>query len=158
MIADVIQTKLMSIEEKVLKRPDYAQWMRTKHPESPAGTRINCLIVLFDLKPYQVLCRGCSRLARKAVVERGLASHLSFLCDDNCQNDYGIRNGTLCVLPNYIHALCYVEFECDGSKVAQRSIIREMAEAKGLPKQTGKAGAAKFFAPGMPTRPLDWWG
>jgi hypothetical protein len=132
-------------EELLLKQPDWAQWMVERYADTPIGRSFRGLARNFDAKQFTEECSGCGEAATRATVCRRTGGSLMFWCDDCDVYRSGARQGTLTVIDTFWDALHHVDRTCDGNRSEKRSIIRELARGKGLPKRVGEAQAVEFF-------------
>ena len=133
----------MSTEEVLLKEPDFAQWYVSKYPDAKHAKDFKRLIRVFDAKPLLKKC-SCDKVAIYANASEGSAS-LMFRCD-SCSLYSGAR-GLSCTIDSFGQALGHIDLTFGGTRGGKRTIVRELAEAKGLPRRVGKTQAEAFFAP-----------
>jgi hypothetical protein len=105
------------------------------------------LISLFDKKPILKKCFGhnCSNIATRCTVYNINVEGPFWWCDTCDPYQRGALGGKLQALITYSQAISHVDMYCRGRKEDYQSIIRSMAEAKGLPARVGKVQAAAFF-------------
>jgi hypothetical protein len=131
--------------EVVLKYGDVVQWFLAKNPNSIVAREFGRLIDIFDLKPFSTTCFECGRTATRASVYEN-----NFDCMFWCErcNPYGTgaRAGTLTVVKRYLEALRHIDSTAQANRTWKRTIIRELAQAKGLPARVGEKQAVDFFA------------
>jgi len=141
-----------AMEMLVLKVPEYVAWMLEQHaaPSSQmakAQDEAKRLIIKFDDKPFMKKCSGknCNETATRCTVYDANVLNPYWWCE-NC-NPYqsGAAPGKLQVLTTYCQAISHVENYYGNRKSDYQSIIRSMAEAKGLPRRVGDAQSTKFF-------------
>lgn len=141
-----------TIELLVLKEPDYIAWMLAQ--ETRAGSSMenaqmeaNRLIAMFDRKPYIKKCfgRNCTQTATCCTVYNSNVLSPYWWCDNCSPYQSGASPGKLFVLRTYSEAISHAD-RYSGVKSDYKSIIRSMAEAKGLPARVGAKQAAQFFA------------
>jgi len=132
-------------EEVLLKKPDFAQWTIERYPESPHGKAFIRLTQEFDDKPFTADCHGeCGRKATRATACRD-SSVLYFWCDKCDPLSTGARQVT--IIYTLSGLLRHVDASAGGNRGLKRRIVRNLAEAKGLPKRVGEAQALEFFSP-----------
>jgi len=134
-----------SMEQLVVKEPAYIHWLLAQSPTGGLLAMKNeakRLIQIFDAKPYAVSCfNRCGRPAtRFSVYGNGIAPMWwCAACDPYGQ---GANQGKLQILISYMQALSHVDFFCGGRTTDYRSLIKDMAQAKGVTR----AGAAQLTA------------
>lgn len=137
-----------SMEELVVKEPAYIHWLLGQSPTGPLLAMKNeakRLIQKFDAKPHVVKCfNQCGRpVARLSVYGDNIAPMWwCATCDPYGQ---GANEGKLQIFHSYMAALRHVEFFCSGRTTDYRSLIKDMAKAKGLTR-AGPAQLAALFA------------
>ena len=141
------------MELLVLKEPRYIQWLLGQQAAQGEMKRAQAearrLIRLFDAKPFLKECFGSTppaHLAERCSVYGNVVDAPYWWCN-NC-NPYqsGADAGKLQVISTYEGALNHVSFFCGNRSRDYKALIKELAEAKGLPKRVSKAQAATFFA------------
>ena len=141
-----------TVEELLLKEPDYIVWMLRL--ENPQGKMVEVvreakrLIQIFDAKPFIYPCVGqkCEKLAAYCTVTRQ-AIQLVPWCDTcNPYFEQGESPGRLQKIRTYGDAVGHVDQWCGGTKGFLKTLIRGLAEEKGLPKRITAAVAETFFA------------
>lgn len=133
-------------QELVLKEPDWVQFFLSKNKTGKVPTELNRHIKTFDAKPLVEKCTRCKGDATRATLYVGNALLPYYWCDDCDPYSSGARAGTLTVVHTYAQALRFVDHFCSGKRSDKRAIIRELGQAKGLPKRVG-ASAARSFLP-----------
>jgi hypothetical protein len=133
----------------LLKDPGYIKWLL----EAPGlnGALVvmreesERLIKEFDAKPYENTCSGpgCTAAATQISLHRDSPAP-TFWCAACDSYSSGARAGTLRIVGGYREALAHVHRCCGGSNPAYRSLVRYMAEGKGL-KRAGAAQVASLF-------------
>jgi hypothetical protein len=83
--------------------------------------------------------------ATRCSLSRGAVRPLLCWCDDCDPYELGASAGKLRIVTSYGDALQYVHTYCRGEKPALRTLIRQLAEAKGLPERVGEQQAQDFF-------------
>jgi hypothetical protein len=132
-------------EEVFLKKPDYARWYSGKFRDTPAAREFQELAKKFNGKPFTTRCHGCVDIATRASAYRGTPS-LYFWCDNCKETDAGAVGDKLTIVRTIKEALDHVDYTASGKRVYMRTIVRELAEAKGLPTRIGEKQALGFFA------------
>jgi hypothetical protein len=138
-----------SVKLLVLKDPDYVHWLFGENVSGPllaVKNQAQQLINRFDAKPIQKQCysSNCSSSAIRATVYGNNISPY-WWCANCDPYQSGANNGKLQVLRTYSDALSHVVLYCASRKSDFREIIKEFAEAKGLPKRVGEQQCAAFF-------------
>ena len=135
-----------SVETIVLKHPDYAMWLLSKtdagEPLAHIRKEVARLIRFFDSKPFVYRCYGC----RKSATRFSLAhpSPTAYWWCDKCNPRSMGCDELLSVGHTYEKAMQYAALAL--GKDQARGLIRDIAEAKGLPKRVGEKQAKEFFA------------
>jgi hypothetical protein len=132
-------------EELLLKQPDWAQWMVGKYPDSPITKSFRALAKKFDARQFLEKCVRCGKAATRATAYRKTGTGLMFWCDGCDPYGSGAERGTLTVIKTFGDALRHVDMTCNGVRSEKRTIIKELARGKGLPKRVGETQAAEFF-------------
>jgi hypothetical protein len=135
----------MITEQVALTEPDFAQWTIEQYPESPHGQAFSRHRRDFDDKPFTENCHGkCGRKATCASSAWG-SSLLFFWCDEcdpSCTGARLVR--TICTVSELLE---HVDLTAYGNRSLKRQLVRQLAEAKGLPERVGEAQALEFFSP-----------
>jgi len=135
----------------VLKEPDYAAWVSNQAEATgmlaEAREEVCRLIQIFNEKPIVERCLGmdCTKCATRATVYQG-AMRPHWWCEKCNPYSLGAFDGKLMIIGSYEHAICYVSMFCRGCKYASKSLIRGLAQGKGLPERVGENQAAAFFS------------
>lgn len=139
-----------SVESLILKEPGYINWALGNRDASGALLSVKReaerLIAIFDQKPFSVKCFGCRKniSSRISLYSGGVSV---FCWCDNCDPySQGAFDGRLSIVKTYKHILQHVELTCDNSNDSFKTIVRAVAELKGLPKRVGEKQAREFFA------------
>lgn len=136
------------VEELILKEPEYIDWiLRVPNPRGSMLEVVEAavrLIGIFDAKPLIKPCRGtdCGKLATRCVVY-GQTLSLSFWCDGCDPYSLGAARGMLRAFPGYRDA-CMQPWGT-GNPKELKTLIRDVARAKGLPNRVGQNEAITFF-------------
>lgn len=149
MIIQVGKHKGKSVEEIVLKEPDYARWVVQQNAGGPllhVKDEVQRLVTIFDAKEFIKNCSGmdCSNGADCVSVYRDKI-RLTFWCENCDPYQAGSIRGNLQVIKTYSQALSHVDYYCNGNKKSMKSIIIFLARSKGLPSRVGKKQAQEFF-------------
>lgn len=144
--------KGQSLEMLLLKHPDYIHWMLSqedaygamKQAQDAAGTSIE----IFDHKPFTVGChhQGCTHQVTRCSVYLGDISDPYWWCDDHEPHESGANPYKLHTISTYMQALNYVQTFSTRRVSDYKSIIKDMAQAKGLPNRVGEKQAKEFFS------------
>ena len=139
-----------SLELLMIREPGYIQWLRQQAASGPLLALKNEAMKLmkrFDSKPFNQVCHGrtCGVGAAKATVY-GNSLTPYWWCSSCNPYESGANQGKLQVVRTYAEALHHVELYCSGRKADYVSLIRYLAEAKGLPARVGEKQAQFFFA------------
>jgi hypothetical protein len=133
-------------EEVLLKKPDFAQWAITNHPDTPWAQDFDQLMDALDAKPFKEPCFGCKGKATRASAYRG-ADSLMYWCDDCRPTRSGADGDKLVIVDSIRDVLRHVDWTASGVRSFKRTMMRSYAEAKGLPKKrVGEKQALEFFA------------
>jgi hypothetical protein len=131
----------------LFKRPDWVQWLLRNYPDNKLVPDFKLLIEIFDSKPLLKACYCCARQATCASVPRGTGWGMHFWCDDCNPYSTGARCGSLGVVSTFESAMVHADWTCEARRRAKRDLIKELAQAKGLPARVGAPPAAAFFEP-----------
>jgi hypothetical protein len=135
----------MTLDEVLLKKPDFARWYTRNFPESAHAKEFNRLAHVFATKPFLVKCEGnCGMVATRASAYRD-SPDLMFWCDGCDPYSSGANSGKLRVVKTLKDALDHIELTAEGNRSFSRTIVRNLANAKGLPKRVGASHAVAFF-------------
>lgn len=129
----------------ILKYPDWVEWLIAKHPENSLVAEFRRLIEIMNKKPFIENCRSCEKLAVRASAYRNTPDDLYLWCDTCDPYGTGANHGKLYIVTTFNSALEHVNYTCEGRRSDKRIIIRELAQAKGLPERVGASQAAAFF-------------
>ena len=138
-----------TVEEIIIRDPDYIAW--ALRLETPRGemqavcVEARRLIRAFDRKPFTAVCSECKRTATRCSVYRGLNPCLQFWCDDCSLYSAGAGPGKLREIRTYADAIFHVASQRGSRKPDYRAIIRNLAEAKGLPARLSAKSIQTFF-------------
>ena len=130
-------------EEVLLKEPDFAEMCIAEYPDAPHSRAFARLVTRFDEKAYVKKCR-CKKLATRASAYFGSAS-LMFWCDECDPYAAGAIDGKLRQIETLEEGLDHINWTARGNRALKRSLVRSLAEAKGLPKRVGRLQAMEFF-------------
>lgn len=142
-----------SLELLILKQPDYIAWMLQQQNAHGAMKRVQeaakRLMARFDAKPILKDCFGQPAAAHKATrctVYQNNVTVPHWWCDTCDPYQSGANPGKLQVIRTYEEALAHVTFWCGGRASDYKSLVKDLAQAKGLPARVGEKQAAAFFA------------
>lgn len=135
-----------SVEIVVLKEPEYAMWILSKEdadePLAHIRKEVQRLINVFDSKPFARKCYGCSRRTTTRVSLAPPSPSAYWWCDECNPRSMGC-DGLLSIVQTYQEAMQYAGLCL--RKNHTKGLIRDLAEAKGLPKRVGEKQAEEFF-------------
>jgi hypothetical protein len=132
-------------EEVLLKKADYAQWLIAEYPDSLHAKAFKQRMRDFDSKPFTENCNGkCGHKATRASAYRG-GNLLYFWCDDCNPSSSGAEAGKLAIVRTIGQLLQHVDWSANGNREFKRRMVRQLAEAKGLPTRVGRKQALMFF-------------
>lgn len=138
-----------SVETLILKEPGYVSWvLSVPNPSGPMRAlkaEIERLITIFDGKPFSKVCHGCQKVATNCSVYRYNTYMPMWWCDNCDPYQSGADAGKLQVISTYRQALGHSK-AYSTTKDALRTLIKTMAQAKGLPARIGKSQAQAFFS------------
>lgn len=140
-----------SVAVLVLKEPGYISWaLSQENPNGPLARvkgEAQRLISIFDSKPVQKQCCGCSctNQATRCSVYRYNVCQPFWWCDACDPYQTFAAQGTLSTIKTFRNA---VDFCASPGTIRKdlKNLIVTMAQAKGLPKRVTEAQAAAFFA------------
>ena len=132
----------------LLKYPDYAYWMMTRHPAWDLSVVFCGLVLHFDLKPFNVKCARCKRLATRATAYCGTGELQGYWCDRH----EPAHQRRVSVVKTFEDAMRHVVRTCAFGRAEKRAIVRELARAKGLPKDFTDRESLAFFPVPVPRR------
>ena len=140
-----------SVETLVLKEPGYVAWALFEASPSGPLSRVKAeaqrLIAIFDSKPFLRKCcgAGCTKPASRCVVYVDNVKHPTWWCDDCDPYQRGASAGKLTAIRTYKDALTLCDLVCP-TGAARKTLVRTMAQEKGLPNRVGKKEAEEFFS------------
>jgi hypothetical protein len=141
-----------SLELLVLKEPDYIKWMlEQKNPGAAmkrAQDEAKRLIAKFDAMPFTENCSGHTgspHPATRCTVYGNNVRGPYWWCDACNPYQSGANPGKLQEVRSYGQALRHVASFCGGRVSDYKSLIRDLAAAKGLPSRVGEKQAQAFF-------------
>lgn len=151
MIVSFGKHKGMAVETLVLKEADYIRWVLL-HPD-PSGelaslrTEVSRLIAIFDQKPFVGKCSGagCARAPVRVSAYAGSADSIYQWCGSCDPYSEGAADGKLTFIQTYAQALRHVTSTDRGVQSSYRTIVKNLAIAKGLPKRSGEVQVREFF-------------
>ena len=139
-----------SVEFLVLKEPDYVKWILDSDditgPLLSVKNEMLRLIEIFDRKAIIKKCEGqnCDKGATRASLYKNNTSPM-WWCDDCDPDPILALNGRIHMITSYRDALFHVEGHCEGRKSDYQFLIRDLAQAKGLPLRVGEKEIQTFF-------------
>jgi len=133
----------MTTEAVLLKEPDFAEWYWEHYPDAPHGRDFKRLAAWFDQKPLIKKC-SCKKPATRASGYRGSPS-LMFWCATCDPYSSGANAGKLVEITTLEGALNHINHTANANRSFKRMIVKELAQAKGLPRRVGKVQALAFF-------------
>lgn len=134
----------LTLEEVLLKKPDFARWYTRKFADTSHAKEFARLANVFAGKPFTVKCEGCGNTAALASAYRGSES-LVFWCNSCDPYSMGANAGKLRVVRTIKDALDHIEVTAEGHRGLSRLVVKALARAKGLPKRVGEKQAVEFF-------------
>jgi hypothetical protein len=133
----------------VIRWPDYVSWVLSQPqpsgPMIPLATKFKALIEAFDRKPILKKCFRCKEPATRYSLYRN-SVNAYWWCDACDPYSSGAIEGRLTIGRTYREALRHVQYSCGDTATEARTVIRMLAEAKGLPRRMNEAAALKFFS------------
>jgi hypothetical protein len=130
-----------------LLRPDYAETILAERADSDLKQEFERIRQNFDAKPLSARCsrQHCGKSAFKVTARTG-SPELIFWCRE-CYP--GLRRGTasggLTTIETFSDAMKHVDRTASGRQQAKRSIIRDLAKAKGFTGAIRQRSARTFF-------------
>jgi hypothetical protein len=134
-----------SSQEILLKEADWAQFFIAKNPTSKVATELRRHATDLDAKPFTEKCHHCKGAATRLSYYSGNPMMWYAWCASCDPYWTGARRGMLTIVATVSQALRFVDSTCQGRRTDKRIIVRQLAEAKGLPKRVGQATAIKFL-------------
>lgn len=142
-----------SAEFLLLKEPQYISWLRTQTGTYGAMRQLqkslNDLMAKFNNMPYQKSCCGngikCSKPVIRFTVYLNNIYTPYWWCDECDPYQTGAMPGKLQSICTYHDALTHIELYCNKRTSDYKTIILNMARAKGLPLRVGEKQAQEFF-------------
>ena len=133
-------------EEVLLKFPDWALWNVNNYPDSKHSKEFVTLGKTFAAKPFTKRCDGgCGKLATRGTAYGG-SPDLMFWCNHCSPTQNGASGSKLTVVRTIGDVLRHIGRTADGNRAYSRTIVRQLAEAKGLPTRVGEKHALAFFS------------
>jgi hypothetical protein len=133
-------------EQILLSDPDFVIWMRSNRPNDVVTSVCNGHIATLDKKKLIRNCGGCGAPATRVSVYRENASGFEYWCDDCNPYSLGAHEGTLSIVRTFDDAMRHIDWTCSGRKADRKTIIRKLAEAKGLASKAKAPEVVAFFA------------
>jgi hypothetical protein len=129
-----------------LNHPDYVSYyLNSEYHNSKLGQALKHHVAKMDAKPFITECFHCKKPATRATAYQNNPD-LMFWCDDCNPYGAGAVTGKLRTIKTYSDAVSHIAFTANGHKGFMKTIIRNLAEAKGLAKRVTVDKAAAFFA------------
>lgn len=142
-----------SLELLLFKHPDYIAWMLAQQNASGAMKRAQDeakrLMGRFNSKPFKKQRfgqTGPKHSATRCTVYSNNVTVPHWWCNGCDPYESGANAGKLQVIATYEDALDHVGAWCGGNTADYKSLIKDLAQAKGLPARIGEKQAAAFFA------------
>lgn len=141
-----------SIETLVLKEPTYMAWIMAQSSPTEQMESVQKLAQQlasrFDNKLIINQCYGksCGNQATCCMVYLNNVTSPYWWCDHCNPYQSGANSGKLQTVRTYQDALAHVDMYCKGRVTDARSLVRSLAQAKGLPGRITESQAQKFFA------------
>jgi hypothetical protein len=133
-------------EEVLLKFPDWAFWNVNNYPDSKHSKEFETLGRKFAAKPFTKRCHGgCGKLATRGTAYAG-SPNLMFWCNNCSPTQRGASGSKLTVVRTFDDVIRHIGHTANGNRAYSRNIVRQLAEAKGLPKRVGEKHALAFFS------------
>jgi hypothetical protein len=130
-----------TLEEVLLKAPNFAHRYCRTYPDAPVGREFKRLFDVFDQKRYVALCMGCKMPANRALIFGSF--RLIFLCH-RCKPNM-VLGRVAYIAQMYGNLLQHMD-KIEGERWDnKRRMVRKLAEAKGLPARFGEKEALAFF-------------
>jgi hypothetical protein len=134
-----------STQELFLKEPDWVYFFVGKNPDSKLAEEFRRHDRALTKKAFLEQCSKCTDRATCMSVYNGNAKSVMFWCTDCDPYSQGARSGMLSLVNTFKQANTFVDRYCGGKREDKRSLVRRLAEAKGLPKRVGANAAEKFL-------------
>jgi len=137
-----------SLELLFLKEPGYVAWVCDQEKASAPLARLQDVACqlrrVFDRKPLLKPCLRCGGQAvRFSYYLNGTG--LMFWCDTCNPYSSGAAPGRLAIGQRYEELVDRVRAASTGPNTDLKSLVLELARAKGLPSRVGESQAAAFF-------------
>jgi hypothetical protein len=148
---DIGKHKGKSVGMVVLKHPDYVKWVLEKSDAEGQLRDIQMemrrLLSVFNSKPFNKKCAGtnCNKPVAKCTVYRDNVYGPHWWCANHNPYESGANTGTLYEIRTYGDVVRYVKRVCGNRKSASVSLIKSLAQAKGLPNRVGENEVSRFF-------------
>jgi len=140
-----------SVEEVILRDANYIAWiLNQKQPRgsfAQACERARQLIAIFNSKPFLLKCCSsvCSATATLATACIRPYTTVMFWCDDCSPVGSEVNAGKFQQVVTYNDAVFHVSSWWGGGEEGYQSLIRDLAQAKGLPPQARAKQIQAFF-------------
>jgi hypothetical protein len=133
-----------STQELILKDPGWVQFFVGKNPQSKVTAELKRHDRALTARPFVEKCR-CKSFATRLSFYAGNATTSISWCDECDPYSLGARRGTLTIVRTFMEAVRFVDSTCKGRRTDKRLVVRQLAEAKGLPKRVGQSAAIAFL-------------
>ena len=134
-----------STQELFLKEPGWVQFFVAKNPQSKVTADLRRHDKALTAKPFVEKCFRCKGQATRLSFYSGNAHSSVAWCDDCDPYTLAARAGKLTIVQTFMQAVRFVDSTCKGRRADKRLVVRQLAEAKGLPNRVGQAAAIKFL-------------
>jgi len=139
-----------SVERLVLKHPKYALWLINQCPQTDGFARlvqeVERLVTRFDDLPIVVCCseKACGASATSGTLHHGCTTPV-WWCEA-CDPLAVPRPPTKLVRAgSYLGTCSFAAEYCNGREADLARLIKELAQAKGLPKRALETDLLAFF-------------
>lgn len=137
-----------SVQKLLFSEPSYVEWILDQ-PEprgrlKAARQEVLRLRAHMDGKPFKVHCAGCGGAASRASAYWNSDS-LFFWCEDCDHYQLGANQGKLAIVRSYEDALRHAKFRCGDNEKIKKSVVKQLAQAKGLKSKLTAKALDEFF-------------
>lgn len=135
----------------LIKDPDYVEWVLGKKDAHGSLKELRGefirLIKIFDSADFETICEAskCMQKATRCTAYRHNYASLHWWCDECDPYSSGASQGKLRELRSYMGALRYLRSERLRSKKDKETLIRKLAQDKGIGKRLTKKAVQDFF-------------
>lgn len=139
-----------TVERLVLQEPGYINWLLRQEAlgkMSEVQLHAQNLVSMFDMKQITATCSasGCNRPAVLCTVYSGNVHQIQWWCDQCNPCQLGASASKVQIVRTYKDAELHVDGYCRRRKSALQTLVKEIAEAKGLPGRVTEKAADAFF-------------